>query len=200
MISQIINFTEFLFLKNFKTIFNTQEFYSFIKRAYIATKKDYEYHYESNENKLIELIISNTGWLTVYLYRLGNEVYKVNGEHKILNELHFVQKHICGSEVYYSVDIGIGFYVRHGIGTVIGSRCEIGKGLVIHQGCTIGHKFKLGNGPKIGNDVELGAGAKVLGDISIGNNVIIGANSVVINSLLSDSIVGGIPAKYLKKI
>lgn len=42
------------------------------------------------------------------------------------------------------------------------------------------------------------AGAAVLGPITIGDNVIIGANSVVINDIPSSVVVAGIPAKIIK--
>jgi serine O-acetyltransferase len=42
--------------------------------------------------------------------------------------------------------------------------------------------------------VDIGAGAKVLGAISVGNNVVIGANAVVLDNVPDNSIAVGIPA------
>jgi len=39
-----------------------------------------------------------------------------------------------------------------------------------------------------------------VGDVHIGNNVIIGANSVVVDSVPDNTIVAGIPAKVIKSI
>jgi serine O-acetyltransferase len=45
----------------------------------------------------------------------------------------------------------------------------------------------------------LGASAVVLGPITIGDNVVIGANSVVVNNIPSNSLAVGAPAKIIKK-
>ena len=43
-------------------------------------------------------------------------------------------------------------------------------------------------------------GAKVLGNITIGNNVIIAANAVVVKDVEDNCVVGGVPAKIIKKL
>ena len=48
--------------------------------------------------------------------------------------------------------------------------------------------------PQFGDHVDIGAGAKVLGNIRIGDNVLIGANAVVITDVPSNSIAVGVPA------
>lgn len=42
-------------------------------------------------------------------------------------------------------------------------------------------------------------GSKVVGNVHVGNNVIIAANSVVINDIPDNCIVGGIPARILSE-
>ena len=51
----------------------------------------------------------------------------------------------------------------------------------------------------VGNDVWIGANVVVLDGVTIGNGAIIGANSVVNKDVLPYSIVGGVPAKEIKK-
>jgi acetyltransferase-like isoleucine patch superfamily enzyme len=51
----------------------------------------------------------------------------------------------------------------------------------------------------IGNDVWIGAGAIIMDGISIGNGAIIAAGAVVSKNVEPYSIVGGIPAKEIKK-
>ena len=53
--------------------------------------------------------------------------------------------------------------------------------------------------PIIGNNVYIGAGARILGPIEIGDNCLIAPNAVVIDSVKSNTIVGGVPAKVLKE-
>ncbi len=46
--------------------------------------------------------------------------------------------------------------------------------------------------------MEFGGGSKIMGPITIGDNVIIGADAVVIKEFLSNCIVGGIPARIFR--
>ena len=52
----------------------------------------------------------------------------------------------------------------------------------------------------IGNNVWIGAGAIILSGVSIGNDVLVAAGSVVTKNVKSNSIVGGVPAVFIKKI
>ena len=52
----------------------------------------------------------------------------------------------------------------------------------------------------IGDNVMICAGAKVLGGITVGNHVVIGANAVVVHDVPDGTVVGGVPAKVLKRI
>jgi acetyltransferase-like isoleucine patch superfamily enzyme len=52
----------------------------------------------------------------------------------------------------------------------------------------------------IGPDAWIGAGAVILPDVSIGEGAVIGANSVVTRSIAPYTVVGGVPARFIKKI
>ena len=51
----------------------------------------------------------------------------------------------------------------------------------------------------LGNRVVMFPGSKVVGNVHVGNNVVITANSVVINDIPNNCIVGGIPARILSE-
>jgi len=53
--------------------------------------------------------------------------------------------------------------------------------------------------PKIGNNVYVGAGAKIIGPIEIEDNVVIGANAVVVSNIPSNTVAIGLSAKIIKK-
>lgn len=43
-------------------------------------------------------------------------------------------------------------------------------------------------------------GAKIIGGIHVGNNVVVGANAVVCKDVPDNVVVGGVPAKVIKKV
>ena len=53
---------------------------------------------------------------------------------------------------------------------------------------------------KIGNDVWIGGNVTILPGVTIGNNVVIAAGAVVTKDIPDNSLVGGVPAKLIKKI
>jgi serine O-acetyltransferase len=106
-------------------------------------------------------------------------------------------------EVSRRCEIGPGIFFPHPSGTVIGA-WRIGSNVTIFQGVTLGAKeldmgFDCGRRPEVGNNVVLGAGCKILGGIHIGDNVTVGANSVVVDSVEANSTVVGIPARKVSK-
>jgi serine O-acetyltransferase len=94
--------------------------------------------------------------------------------------------------------IGGGLFIQHGFCTIISAK-KIGRNCWINQGVTLGYT-NVTDAPVIGDNVKIYAGAKILGAINIGNNCIVGANSVVVKDVSDNTVVGGIPAKTLKKL
>ena len=89
------------------------------------------------------------------------------------------------------------FFIEHGFSTVIACK-QIGDNCWINQQVTIGYSDDV-HSPYIGNNVEIKAGAKVIGDVHIGDDVVIGANAVVVKDVPPHSIVVGVPAKIIKR-
>ena len=70
---------------------------------------------------------------------------------------------------------------------------------VIHQGCLISSGSSIGANIEIGKNVLIGIGSTVMTGVEkIGDNSIIGAGSVVIRDVLPNTIVAGVPAKFIK--
>ena len=42
-------------------------------------------------------------------------------------------------------------------------------------------------------------GAKVLGNITVGDGAVIGANAVVVKDVVAGAVMGGVPAKVIRK-
>ena len=107
-------------------------------------------------------------------------------------------RHVTGIEIHPGATIGRGLFIDHGMGVVIGETAIIGDRVTIYQGATIGatgNEKTFKRHPTIGSDVIIGSGAKVLGPVTIGDNVKVGANSVVLQDVPSNSTAVGIPAQ-----
>jgi serine O-acetyltransferase len=86
-----------------------------------------------------------------------------------------------------------------GMGIVIHDKAVIGDDVRIGAHVVIGGRSKLADVPVIGDRVVISAGAKLLGPIHIGDEAVIGANAVVIADVEPRTVVGGVPARVLKR-
>lgn len=101
-------------------------------------------------------------------------------------------------DVSPSAEIGGGLIVQHGYSTIIDPK-SIGKNCWVNQNVGIGYTNET-DCPIIGDNVTIYAGAKVLGNVRVGNNVIIAANAVVVKDVEDNCVVGGVPAKVIKRL
>ena len=101
-------------------------------------------------------------------------------------------------DISSTAEIGGGLIVQHGYGTIIAPR-KIGKNCWVNQGVTIGYTND-DDCPTLGDNVTVYAGAKILGDVHVGNNVVVAANAVVVKDVEDNCIVGGVPAKVIKRL
>ncbi len=106
-----------------------------------------------------------------------------------------VSRALTGIEIHPAAVIGRGMFIDHGSGVVIGETAEIGDDVTLYQGVTLGGTgFATGKRhPTVQDNVTIGSGAKLLGPITIGHGAKIGANSVVITDVPSNSTVVGNP-------
>lgn len=193
---EILNFTQFLLKKTYSQGKTLKHHKELVLEAFELTVKDVNYHYPTTTSKEVyDRITSNQNELGVFLYRLGNQIYKMQGCKILMQEIHWLLKEVCSCEIYFSTHIGEGFYLFHGEGLVIGSRNIIGKGLRIYQNVTIGQKYKDSEGVCIGDNVKIYVGAKVLGNITIGSNVIIGSNTIITKNIPNNALVHSNPNK-----
>jgi serine O-acetyltransferase len=102
---------------------------------------------------------------------------------------------VAGIELPCEVDVGQNFIIDHFGGIVISGYAKFGDNCRIRNGVVVGLRHvEDKRAPIIGNNVDIGAGAKLLGPIRIGDNVLIGANAVVLCDVPNDSIAVGVPA------
>lgn len=115
--------------------------------------------------------------------------------------LTYINLVLFGLEVTPKCEIGPGIFFAHPVGCVIGA-WRVGNNVTLFQGVGLGARrtdmgFHRELRPEIGNNVILGAGCKVLGPCHVGDNVTVGVNSVVLNSVDSNRTVLGIPASVV---
>jgi serine O-acetyltransferase len=111
-----------------------------------------------------------------------------------------VSEVLTGIELPCEVTLGRRFRIDHFGGIVISGDAVFGDDCVIRNGVTVGLRHTGSRGaPVLGNRVDIGAGAKILGAIRIGDDVLIGANAVVLTDVPSNSVAVGIPARVLQR-
>ena len=149
----------------------------------------------------LEVFLTYAGFQALLAHRVAHRLWKLRL--RLVGRLvSQVARWVTGVEIHPSASIGHGFFIDHGMGVVIGETAEIGDYVTLFQGVTLGGtgKEKGKRHPTLGNHVVVGSGAKVLGNIRIGDSVKIGANSVVLRSVPSNSTVTGIPGRIVKSI
>ena len=85
----------------------------------------------------------------------------------------------------------------NGLGVFVDPRTRFGRQCFVAHEVTIAGDMK--GAPAIGDRVFIGAGAKLVGAISVGDDVMIGANAVVEGDVPPGAVVGGIPARVLRR-
>lgn len=146
-------------------------------------------------------LFNHTSHLSL-LFRLGQDLYRVPYLGKGLAFIvEYVIRVVYSSDISCRARIGPGFVISHGHDIVIGADVTIGENCTIFNGVTLGNKnlavASTGAQPKVWDNVIISTGAKILGNISIGNNVIIGANAVVIKGFPSNVTLVGVPARIV---
>ena len=111
-----------------------------------------------------------------------------------------VSQVLTGIDMPCEVTVGKRFRIDHFGGIIFSGDAVFGDDVVVRHGVTVGLK-SIGDpgSPVIGNRVDIGAGAKLLGRIRIGDDVIIGANAVVVRDVPANSIAVGIPARIIPR-
>ena len=149
---------------------------------------------------------------------------EINGKYHTPDELHTLLEQLFGREIPQSVGMFPPFHTDCGKNTVLGERVFINMGckfldqggITIDEGALIGHNVVLatlnhdlspGNRQSmtyapihIGKNAWIGANATVLQGVTIGDGAVVAAGAVVTKDVEPNTIVGGVPAKLIKRI
>ena len=183
----------------------------------IKNKKDYRHYLECDRialgiknnsliNKLLYYLVPGLTWK---FHRMLRKVeYYKNCKKGYLNKLYYYYLYYrfrrLSVKLGFSIPenvFGPGLAIVHYGAIVVHKNAKIGKNCRIQSCTNIGASGGSDKAPKIGDNVYIGPGAKIYGDITIASNIAIAANSCVNKDVLIDGVlVGGIPAKVIKKV
>jgi len=149
---------------------------------------------------LLEVLTCYPGIKAILLHRIAH-FFWIIGMPFVPRYLSEIAREMTGIEIHPGAQIGKDFFIDHGSGVVIGETAEIGDNVTIYQGVVLGGTSTdpIKRHPTLGNNIVVGTGAKLLGPIIIGDDVRIGANSVVVNDVPSNSVVVGVPGRIIAR-
>jgi serine O-acetyltransferase len=146
----------------------------------------------------LEVLSTYPGVHAILLHRFAHGLW-MRGWRYPARLLSFLVRMFTQIDIHPGARIGRRLFIDHGTGVVIGETAEIGDDVTLYHGVTLGGvSWNAGKRhPTLENGVVIGAGAKILGPITVGRNVRVGANSVVIQDVLPDMTVVGIPGRVV---
>lgn len=149
-------------------------------------------------SSIFEILFLYPSIHAIGFYRLAHVLYKIKLKFlaRMISQL---ARFLTGIEIHPGAQIGIGLFIDHGMGVVIGETAIIKDYVKLYHNVTLGGvKATLGKRhPTIEDHVVIGTGAKVLGNITVGKHARIGANAVVLKDVPEHCTAVGIPARLV---
>lgn len=142
--------------------------------SFSRIKKKY---YEENGEVVFDHL--NADHMAVFLYFLGNSIWKSGGETDLPVKISYLNKILHGLDLFYSVGMPDVFLLVHPLGSVIGN-ARYSDYLVVYQNCTVGAVDS--DYPLFGEGVVLYSRSSVVGKCCVGNDVVFAANSAIVNT------------------
>ena len=128
------------------------------------------------ENGRIRFSPYHSGQYTIFLYFLSRAA---SGTAEALaDKIYYLNKTLNGLDLYHQVEMPDVFFTDHPVGSVIG-RGRFGDRFMFAQNCTVGNN--RGCYPSLGRDVYMMVGSKIIGDCKIGDDVVLAANTCVLD-------------------
>ena len=143
-----------------------------------------------------EVLLCYPGVHALALHRVAHAIWR-RGWTITARFLSHIARFLTGIEIHPAARLGPGLFIDHGMGVVIGETAEVGENVTLLQGVTLGRTSlkREKRHPTLGNNVVVGAGAKIIGAFKIGDGSRIGAGSVVVREVPTNSVVVGVPGR-----
>lgn len=131
----------------------------------------------------------NSDHMAFFLYTLANTIWKDTRNTTIPTCLSYLNKILHGLDLYFEVRMPKIFQLVHPVGSVLG-RASYKNFLVVYQNCTVGADGS--SYPILGEKIILYSKTSILGRCQVGDNVVFGANALLLNKQVpSNSLVVG---------
>ncbi len=144
--------------------------------AYCFSHIDKKYYQVNNMAHFNHL---NSDHYCSFIYLLSNEAYRDDAI-VLAEKLFYLNKALNGLDCFYSIKLPDIFLFVHPVGTVLGN-AEYANYLVVYQNVTVGSTL-AGDYPRFNEACILYSNASIIGDCQLGENVIVGANSALLNT------------------
>jgi serine O-acetyltransferase len=155
----------------------------------------------------LEAVFLYPSFQVMLFYRLSHILWQMRLRF-IARLIMQIARVLTGIEIHPAAKIGCGFFVDHGMGTVIGETAEIGRDVTLYHDVTLGgvmpavdsdKQREAKRHPTLGDYVIVGAGAQILGPITVYRGARVGGNSVVTKDVPEAATVVGVPARQMSK-
>jgi serine O-acetyltransferase len=139
----------------------------------------------------VVVAVRSSGFHVAFLHRVGHQCsHRLGIPGRAVAALVFwVLRHAYSCSIAGTARIYGGLILPHPQNIVIGAGSVVGPCSYIFQNVTIGGVPGRAGMPRIGRDSRIYAGAVVVGPIVVGDNVMIGANAVVVGDVASRQLV-----------
>jgi serine O-acetyltransferase len=137
-----------------------------------------------------------------FLYYLSNTIWRAEQGRSVCTKLFLLNKALNGIDCFYEIELPEVFFIGHSVGIVL-AKATYGNHLVLYQNSTVGKNH--GVAPVLEDGVILYPNTAVIGSCQIRRRSVISQGVSVINqatianSLVFQSISGGITCKASKK-